>query len=379
MPKSLFIVVNVDWFFLSHRLPIALSALKEGYQVTIVSTDTGKSKEIQSFGLQFIDLPMSRSSQKVVKEIKVIGFLFSLYRKYKPDIIHHVGLKTILYGTIASKLTRMKGVVNAISGLGIYFSTDNSSSFSNRVIGILRFSHKQKNLFVIFQNEEDKALFLNNGIIKETQAYKIKGSGVDLNDFYYVPEPNTSIIRILFTARMIREKGVFELIEAANSLRNKYCNKIRFILCGGIDDNPQAISEKELTELCDGDYIQWLGYRTDIKELLIDSHIVALPSYYKEGIPKSLIEACAIGRPIVTTDSTGCRDTVVDGYNGFLVPIKNSIAMAEKLAILIENKTLRLQMGNNSRKLAEKEFSIKNVVEKHLEIYNKLLANQIIK
>jgi len=373
MSKSLFIVINVDWFFLSHRLPVALAALGEGYKVTIVTTDTGKGKDIQSLGLQFINLPMSRSSQNVIKELKGILFLFSLYRKYKPDIVHHVGLKLILYGTIASKLACAKGVVNAVSG---FFPQDDSSLFSRWVVRVLGIFHKQKNLLVIFQNEENKNLFLKKGLIKEAQSYKINGSGIDLDVFSYVLEPNTSIIRILFTARMIKTKGVFELIEAANSLKSKYFNKIQFILCGGIDDNPQMIPERELTKRCDNNYIQWLGYRTDVKELLINSHIVVLPSYYNEGLPKSLIEACAIGRPIVTTDSAGCRDTVIEGNNGFLVPVRNSIALAEKLVILIENKSLRIQMGINSRKLAEKEFSIKKVVEKHLEIYNKLLTNQ---
>jgi glycosyltransferase involved in cell wall biosynthesis len=184
-----------------------------------------------------------------------------------------------------------------------------------------------------------------------------------------------SKIKILFTARMIKEKGVFELIEASEILREKYRDKIQFLLCGGLDDNPNAISKKTLESLCDGAYIQWLGYRTDVKELLEQSHIMAFPSYYKEGLPKSLIEACAVGRPIVTTDSIGCRDTVIDGFNGFLIPVKDSKALAAKLEILVEDKNLRRKMGENSRKLAEKDFSIKNVIEKHIEIYNYLLTS----
>jgi len=124
-------------------------------------------------------------------------------------------------------------------------------------------------------------------------------------------------VRILFTARMIKEKGVFEVIEAANILKEKYKDKIEFLLCGGLDDNPNAISKETMKSICNESYIQWLGYRTDIKDLLEKSHIMAFPSYYKEGLPKSLIEACAIGRPIVTTDSIGCRDAVINGFNGF--------------------------------------------------------------
>jgi glycosyltransferase involved in cell wall biosynthesis len=186
---------------------------------------------------------------------------------------------------------------------------------------------------------------------------------------------DNSIIRILFTARMIREKGILELVEAANLLRKNYHERIQFLLCGDIVDNPKSLTKKELDKISDEHYIVWLGYRTDIRELLEQSHIVAFPSYYREGIPKSLIEACAVGRPIVTTDSIGCRDTVIDGYNGFLVPIRDSKALAEKLEILINDKSLRILMGKNSRKLAERDFSIEKVIEKHLEIYNKLICH----
>ena len=152
---------------------------------------------------------------------------------------------------------------------------------------------------------------------------------------------------------------------------------MEILLCGGLDDNPKAIKKEELEAKCDGKYIQWLGYRTDVLDLLKDCHIVAFPSYYKEGLPKSLIEATAIGRPIVTTDSIGCRETVVDGYNGYLIPIKNSKALADKLQVLFDDKELRVKMGHNSRRLAERDFSIENVIEKHLKIYNLLSNNKL--
>lgn len=174
---------------------------------------------------------------------------------------------------------------------------------------------------------------------------------------------------------MVKEKGVLVLIEAAEKLRKDYSDKIDFWLCGGLSNNPNGIKESELRAKCDGSYIQWLGFRTDVKELLQKACIVAFPSYYREGVPKSLIEAAAIGRPIITTNSIGCKDTVEDGFNGFLIPIKNSDVLADKLKILIDNKDLRLKMGKNSRKIAERDFSLENVVNKHLEIYNHLISN----
>lgn len=371
---KLFIVVNVDWFFLSHRKDIAIAAKNQGYDVTIVTKDTGKRPDIERLGLRFIDLPMNRSGQNIKEELHTCWFLYRLYKKEKPDVVHHVGLKTILWGTLAAKLAGVKGVVNAVSGLGVFFSEENKSMVARLLPKVLRFSHHRPNLAVIFQNDEDKDLFLRNSIIKEKQTFYIKGSGVNLNEYCYTPEPEIGKIRVLLTARMIEEKGIFVLTDAAELLREQYQNKVEFLLCGGLDDNPKAIKKEELEAKCDGKYIQWLGYRTDVLDLLKDCHIVAFPSYYKEGLPKSLIEATAIGRPIVTTDSIGCRETVVDGYNGFLIPIKNSKALADKLQVLFDNKELRIKMGRNSRMLAERDFSIENVIEKHLKIYS-LLAN----
>lgn len=369
---KLFIIVNVDWFFLSHRKDIALNAQKAGYDVTIVTKDTGKKSVIEASGLKVIDLPMNRSGQNIIEEVHTCWFLYRLYRHEKPDIVHHVGLKTILWGTLAAKLAKVHGVVNAVSGLGIFFSEENKSLVSKLLPKVLRFSHHRKKLAVIFQNNEDESLFLKNGIVKEEQAFMIKGSGVDLNLYCYTPEPENGKVRVLFTARMIVEKGVFVLVDAALKLKEQYKDKVEFLLCGGLDDNPKAIKEEELKAVCDGEYIQWLGYRTDVLELLKSCHIVAFPSYYKEGLPKSLIEATAVGRPIVTTNSIGCKETVIDGYNGYLIPIKDSNTLAERLKILFEDEGLRQNMGRNSRMLAEKDFSIENVIQKHLEIYNQL-------
>jgi glycosyltransferase involved in cell wall biosynthesis len=243
-------------------------------------------------------------------------------------------------------------------------------------IYILKFAHRKKNVIVIFQNEEDKSIFIDNKIINENQSCKIKGSGIDLHIYRYTLEPHDDPLRILFTARMLRDKGIIELVEAANLLKERYYHKIQFLLTGDIDNNPKSLLRSELENMTDDKYIKWLGHRTDVRELLDQSHIFAFPSYYREGLPKSLIEACAVGRPIVTTSSIGCKDCVIDGYNGFLVPIKDSKTLAEKLELLINNKKLRIRMGINSRKIAERDFSIDNVVKRHLEIYNKLLLSQ---
>lgn len=351
-----------------------MAAKAEGYDVTIVTKDTGKKSLIEELGLTVINLPMSRSGRNIIEELSTFKFLYKLYKKEKPDIIHHVGSKTILWGSLAAKLCKTKSILNAVSGLGMFFSEDNQGLFMRLLYQVLRYSHRRNNLAVIFQNNEDRSLFLNNNIIKKDQAYLIKGSGVDLNQFCYTPEPPEGKIMVLLTARMIIEKGIFDLVESANMLRDTYEDKVQFLLCGGIDDNSNAIKEDELKKICDDKYIFWLGYRTDVLDLLKSSHIVVLPSYYKEGLPKSLIEAAAVGRPIITTNSVGCKETVIEGFNGFLVPIKNSELLASRLKTLFDDTQLRITMGENSRRLAEQEFSIENVITKHLEIYKKLIS-----
>lgn len=379
--NKLFIVVNVDWFFLSHRLPVALAAQKAGWDVTIVTADTGKLKDIEAKGLKTINLPMSRSGMNIFQELGTLNFLRKLYKREKPDVVHHVGMKTILWGTLAAKFAKVNGVVNAISGLGGFFAEDNKGLMAKLMPKVLKFSHDRKNLLCIFQNNEDKGLYVKNGIIKEEQARYIKGSGVDLKQFCYTPEPwandnqnESHKIRVILTARMIVEKGVLILTEAAERLRTKYQDRVEFLLVGGIDDHPGAITKEQLEEVCDGSYIKWLGYRTDVKELLQSSHIVAFPSYYMEGLPKSLIEADAIGRPVITCNSVGCKETVIDGYNGYLIPTKNVDALVEKLDILLSDSALRQEMGRNSRKYAEENFSIDVVIERHLKIYQELIA-----
>lgn len=373
MDKKLFMVVNVDWFFLSHRKEIALAAQKAGWEVAIVTADTGRLKEIEALGLRTVDLPMSRSGMNILQELRTLHFLWELYRKERPDVVHHVGMKTILWGTLAARFARVRGVVNAISGLGGFFAEENKGLLARLMPKVLRFAHHRKNLLCIFQNDDDKGLYIKHGIISAGQARFIKGSGVNLNDFRYTPEPEEGKLKVVLTARMIVEKGIFVLTEAAEKLRPKYGEAVEFQLIGGLDDHPGAITEEQLQEVCDGQYIRWLGYRTDVKALLMQCHIVAFPSYYMEGLPKSLIEADAVGRPVITCNSVGCKEAVIDGYNGFLIPTRDVDALAEKLNRLLSDKMLRRQMGRNSREYAEKYFSIDSVVEKHLAIYKELI------
>lgn len=370
--KRLIMVVNEDRFFLSHRKDIALKAQTEGFDVTIVCKDTGRADEVKAFGFSMIDMPINPTGMNIIEELKTFFFLWRLYRQQKPDIVHHVGLKTILWGGIAAKLSQVPSVVNAVSGLGVLFSNEKPSFLARTLMRVMAWSNAGKNVQEIFQNIDDMQLFKQYGVVTDEQCCFVKGSGVNLDEFNYVPEPSVGKIRVIFTARMVKGKGTMILIEAADKLRREFSQEVEFLLCGDLSNSPDGIKKKELEARCDGVYLQWLGYRRDVKDLLKISHIMAFPSYYREGVPLSLIEACAAGRPIVTCDSIGCRDTVDNGVNGFLIPPRDSDALAEKLRVLILDKSLREAMGKKSREKAEKEFSLKTVLDQHMEIYHRL-------
>lgn len=367
---KLLMIVNEDRFFLSHRKEIAVAAQEAGWEVTIVCKDTGRRHEVEAWGLKMLELPINPTGMNLRQELRTCWFLYTLYKKNRDAVVHHVGLKDILWGGLAAKLAGVRGVVNAVSGLGALFSNDKPGMTAKGILALMKFSNKRKRVKVIFQNQEDRNLFLQQGVISEGQAEFIKGSGVDLNNFKYVPEPDSETLKVVFTARMVKEKGVIELIEAAEILRKEYERRVEFWLCGRLAVNADAVTHEELCRLCDGRYIKWLDFQKDIKSILEQCHIMAFPSYYREGVPKSLIDVCAVGRPIVTTNSIGCKDVVDDGVNGFLIPVKDSEALARKLRILIEDKELRVRMGKASREKAEQEFSLERVIKKHLEIYD---------
>jgi glycosyltransferase involved in cell wall biosynthesis len=370
---KLFYVFSIDYQLISHRREVVTAAVKEGYDVTVVAENTGHREEIEKIGVRFIELPINRVGKNPIEELRTLRFLYKLYKKEKPDIVHHVSMKVVLWGGLAAKLAKVPGVVNAINGLGVFFESGEVDTVIKRLfVELVRFSHRRIHVLTIFQNNEDCEFFVNRRIIKQYQTRRINGSGVDLKLFNFSPLPKDEPINLLFTSRMVEEKGVLDIIEAANILRPNYEGKICFLLCGLIETNPKAIKKERLDKECDGKYIKYLGQRTDIKDLLQQSSIVLLPSYYREGIPKSLIEATAIGRPIITTDWIGCRETVVDGVNGYLIPIKSPEILANKIEILINDERLRLSMGKESRRIAIAKFSIDEVIRRHLKIYNEI-------
>ena len=373
--SKVFMIINEDRFFLSHRRPVAEAARKVNFKTVIVTKDTGFKVEIKKLGFKVLDLPINPTGMNLFQELRTMSYLYRLYRREKPDIVHHVGLKNILWGGIAARMAHVKGVVNAVSGLGSLFNGERLSMTAKGVVRAMRFVNNSHNVKFIFQNNDDLDIFTKHKVVKPDQVEFTKGSGVDLNEYAPVVKTSEGRVNIIFTARMVKEKGVMDLIEAANILKPDYADRISFTLCGRLTPNKTGVTEEYMRSHCDGAYINWLGECDNVKEMLGKSHIMAFPSYYREGVPKSLIEAAACGLPIVTCDSTGCRDVVDDALNGFLIEPKNPEMLAEKLKILIDNKELRERMGRESRLKAEREFGIEKVVETNLRIYKELLNN----
>lgn len=372
--KRIFFVANVDWFFISHRLPLAVHALQQGYEVYLLTANTGRKQELEKLGIHFIDIPFRRSGNNPFHELKCIFQLHKHYRHYRPDIIHHITLKAALLGSLAAKLSGRKHVINAISGLGYNFTDGRNGGLQKIIKLLLRISLRSKSFSFILQNPDDVKMIGQLNLVPSGNIHLIKGSGVDLQEYNYTPPRDKNCLNILFPARILLDKGVMEFIEAAKSVRAKAQGKAKFILAGDCDkENLAVLKEKDLCLLLETDYIEWIGFQKNMLPLYQTSDIVVLPSY-REGLPKSLIEACAVGRPIITTDVPGCRECVIPDYNGFLIPAKKTGELAEALLKLIENAELRHQFGLHSRKLAEKEFSINTVIEKTFQIYDTYLS-----
>lgn len=372
--KTLLMVANVDWFFISHRLVIAQEAVSRGWKVYVAAEDTGRGKEIGVDGITFIDFKFSRSGTNPLDEISTLRNFRKLYKQIKPNVVHHITLKPVIYGSLTAKMLNIKGVVNAVSGLGYNFTSGRQGVVAKMMIGMMRYGFKRDNLTVIFQNGDDQKAFSDFKITNErNNINKIKGSGVDLNIFSEYPLSDMSVVRVLMPSRMLWDKGVKELKGAADILKKEYKRKVKFILAGMADeDNKAGVSAETLKEWSDGEFFEWIGHSDNIADEYRKAHIVVLPSY-REGMPKSLIEAAAIGRAIITTDAVGCKECVDEGENGLKVPVYAVKELAEAIEKLINNKQMIVDMGRASRVKAEKEFDVVEVVNRHLHIYNSLI------
>lgn len=377
MPVLLF-VVNDLGYFISHRLALAQSARAVGLEVHI-ATATGAAENIarlQAAGLHFHPLPLSRSGTGLIEQVIAFIAIYRLYQRIRPDIVHMVTIKPVLYGGIAARLTRIKAMVAAVPGLGYVFIAQGFGASLRRglITWVYRIALRHPNLRVIFQNPDDLKRFVRASIIAARNARLIRGSGVDMGRFRCHTQ-RQGVPIIMFASRMLWDKGVGEFVAAAKSLNSRGV-RARWLLVGDGDPaNPKSVPVAQLHAWQVSGVVHWLGHCSDMPAMFNQSHIVCLPSYYGEGVPKVLIEAAACGRPIVTTDMPGCREIVHHGWNGILVPPRDVESLAEALDYLIRDPSLRRTMGRRGRQLAETQFAIEQVVGETLAVYGELLAS----
>ena len=369
----LLFVVNTPDFFLSHRLPLAVAAKKVGFEVHVATADGPDAQTILSHGFTHHVVPFSRSGQNILRELVTLLSLAKLFWRVKPALIHLVTIKPVLYGGIAARLVGISSVVSAVSGLGTVFLAE--SLFArirrNLITHLYRVAFKPKRGVVIFQNPDDRNTLLELKTLKAEQARLIRGSGVALTDYTFLPEPEGKPI-VVMAARLLRDKGVFEFVEAARLL-NARGLLIEMRLIGAPDPgNPSSVTQQELDLWMEEGLIELLGYRNDIAAQYAAVNIVCLPSY-REGLPKSLVEAAACGRAVVTTDVPGCRDAIVPGETGLLAKVKDAVSLADAIQLLIEEPERRRKLGKAGRVLAEEVFAIEKIVEQHMIIYREIL------
>lgn len=370
-PTRLLFLVNNPAFFLSHRLPLALAAQQQGYEVHVATMPGPSVMRITDYGIAHHALPMTRSGKNPLTELRTVWAIYRLFKQLQPEVVHAVTIKPVLYGGIAARLSRVPGFLAAISGLGYIFTRQKGFDPVRQVaLGLYKLALGHSNSKVIFQNTADRDVLLAAGVLQPEQAVLIRGSGVDLERCSMTPEPPEPIV-VVMASRLLFDKGVREFVAAAR-LSREQGSDVRWKLFGSPDSgNPASVSVAELSSWQQGGVIEYGGEQEDIAQVYAQAHVVTLPSY-REGLPKSLIEAAACGRAVVTTDVPGCRDAIEPGVTGVLVPVKDAQALARAVIDLAHDTERRQAMGRAGRHLAEQEFDIKHVCAIHLRLYQEL-------
>lgn len=371
--KFLF-VVNDAWFFLSHRSQIAGALLDRGHEVHLVARADKSVRSITDMGVIFHEWEIDPRSTNPVKELWALMSLWRIQKRVAADLVHLVTIKSIIYGGFGSALVRTGSVIFAFSGLGsmIHGSADGSNARRTLILGLYRLIFRlNKNRRVVFQNIGNLDFVLSAFPSLAGSERLIRGSGVDLQAFRYTVEP-IGRKKIVLAARLLKDKGISEFVMAANLLVAKGRNYL-FEVAGDRsgEGNPAAYTEEELAQLQGFGSVAFLGHCDDIPRLYNEAHIVVLPSYH-EGLPKSLVEAAACGRAVITTDVPGCRDAILPNVSGLLVPVRDAQSLADTIEYLAVNDDVRREMGRQGRMLAEQEFDVNRVVDQHLEIYSEL-------
>jgi glycosyltransferase involved in cell wall biosynthesis len=377
--RRLLFVVNADWFFLSHRLPLARACLESGFRVGVCAGDTGCGPAIEAAGLEFIPLKIERGGTRPVEELFTAASLARVYARFRPDVVHHVTIKPVLYGSVAARAMGVRGIVNAVSGLGYVFIPRADDRLKNRLFrramwSAYRVALDGRGTRVIFQNEDDRDAFVTRKLVRSERTALIRGSGVNLSRFTPTPLPIGPFTAVL-PARLLWDKGVGEFVEAATRLKRSWPSA-RFALLGRIDPgNPAAIEQRQVEEWVRGGAVEWWGQcgHDAMPEAYAKAHVVVLPSY-REGLPLALAEAAASGRACITTDVPGCRDVVRRGETGWLVEARDAPALERALDEALRDRGRLEAFGRAGAAFATQTFGLERVIRQTMAVYTDLLG-----
>jgi len=367
-------VASVDWAFLSHRLELARALSARGCDIWVVAPDTGRLAEIEAEGFTAVPARWTRWGTRPTELVRAVAFLTRLYWRIRPDLVHHVAPKPVILGSLAARMFRRLAVVNTLTGFGHSRGHDASRWHEAPLNSLYRIGLRNRRAITAFQNPQDLNEALQIGLLPRERAKLILGSGVDPKTFFPACETANPPL-VLFASRLIRQKGVTEFVAAARIVRSR-CPDVRFALVGAPDEgNADSITRRELDSWAREGVVEWWGHRRDMPGVLAQASIVALPTRYREGLPKVLLEAAALGRPIVASDIAGCRPIVRDGLNGLRVPPQDPLSLARALLRLLEDPNLRRQMGSAGRQLVMSEFTNDRIIEQTFGVYRESLRS----
>ncbi|OSL33187.1 glycosyltransferase family 4 protein [Escherichia albertii] len=367
------LAANTSWYLYNFRKNTILSLKACGYNLFVIAPRDKYTPKLVALGVNYIDIKIDSSGLNPFVDLATCFFFYRAFKKHKINVVLNFTPKVNIYSALACYLADKVKVINNIAGLGTVFTAD---SFLSRIVKFLYKLSSYKVDFVFFQNEDDRDLFIKDNLIPKNKTFRLPGSGVDLNRFKISKVERNEHLSFLLACRMLRKKGVLEFMAAAKALKEKYGEKIEFNMLGFLDDeNPNYVKMSEMQPWIEQGVVKYLGVTDKIEELISQHDCVVLPSYYREGVPKFLLEAAAMGKPIITTDNVGCRDIVDDGVNGFLCQPKNKQDLINKIEglFLLSNEDYT-KFCLASRKKVEREFDEKIVISRYIEQINILLA-----
>lgn len=372
-PGKILLVANTDWYLYNFRLNLAHFLRANGYDVVLVAPSGPFFAELQKQDFRCIEWQVGRRTVSPLSEVHAIGEILRIYRTEKPLLVHHFTVKPVLYGSLAASLAGVRSVVNSVTGLGYIFLKKGWIGRLLRfiVVPFYRFGLSRPGRWAIFENGNDQERFAQLGLVSEENSSIIHGVGVDTRRFSPMPEPNAGCPLIVFPARMLLDKGLGTLVEAARLLRERI--PARIALVGDPDPgNPATVDEPALRSWVAEGLVEWWGFQRDMQNVYQNCHIVTLPSL-GEGLPTVLIEAAASARPIVTTDVPGCREVVTHGVNGLLVPPGDAAALAKAFEILLTDASLRMKMGAAGRQIVLERFTDQKIINETFMIYQRVM------